>query len=137
MNAVADGAVASSWVAPMRPRFEAATAVVDDAAVAAGRPKVESQHAMQVWCGIGDEPTTGREAVAPAMEGMYIIPFERFERYSPCGDPETIAGFLAPYVAAGGRTFTLIACAAHLDTAVTGASEIRRRLEDLLVPAPA
>jgi len=59
---------------------------------------------------------------------MYGIAFERFERYSPCGTPETIAEFLAPYVGAGCRTFNLIACAADLDTAVVGAAEIRRLL---------
>jgi len=109
-------------------RFEEATAIVDDAALAAGRRNVEWQHAMQVWCGIGDDSADGRASLAPAMEGMYGIAFERFERYSPCGTPETIAEFLAPYVAAGCRTFNLIACAADLDTAVVGAAEIRRLL---------
>ena len=68
------------------------------------------------------------------MEGMYNIPFERFERYSPCGSPETIAEFLAPYVSAGCRTFNLLACAADLDTAVAGVSEIRRLLNDITPP---
>jgi alkanesulfonate monooxygenase SsuD/methylene tetrahydromethanopterin reductase-like flavin-dependent oxidoreductase (luciferase family) len=109
-------------------RFEEATAIIDDTAAAAGRQNVEWQHAMQVWCGIGSDPAAGRAEVAPAMEGMYNIPFERFERYSPCGTPETIAEFLAPYVAAGCRTFNLLACAADLDTAVGGGAEIRRLL---------
>ncbi|HUI48385.1 MAG TPA: LLM class flavin-dependent oxidoreductase [Acidimicrobiia bacterium] len=112
-------------------RFEEATAIVDDAAEAAGRRNVEWQHAMQVWCGIGNDPAAGRASLAPAMEGMYNIPFERFERYSPCGTAETIAEFLAPYVAAGCRRFNLLACAAHQDTAVAGVSEIRRRLIDI------
>lgn len=112
-------------------RFEEATAIIDDAADAAGRRDVEWQHAMQVWCGIGDDPTDGRASVAPAMEGMYGIPFERFERYSPCGSPETIAELLAPYVAAGCRTFNLIACAAQLDTAAAGVAEVRRLLNEV------
>lgn len=109
-------------------RFEEATAIVDDAARAAGRRNVEWQHAMQVWCGIGNNPAEGRASLAPAMEGMYNIPFERFERYSPCGTPETIAEFLAPYVTAGCRTFNLLACAPRLDTAVAGVAEVRRLL---------
>jgi alkanesulfonate monooxygenase SsuD/methylene tetrahydromethanopterin reductase-like flavin-dependent oxidoreductase (luciferase family) len=112
-------------------RFEEATAIIDEAADVVGRRDVEWHHAMQVWCGIGDDPAVGRASVAPAMEGMYGIPFERFERYSPCGSPETIAEFLAPYVAAGCRTFNLIACAAQLDTAAAGVAEVRRLLDDV------
>jgi hypothetical protein len=89
---------------------------------------------MQIWCGVGDDPTAGRAALAPAMEGMYNLPFERFERYSPCGAPDTIAEFLAPYVSAGCRTFNLLACAADLDTAVDGVSEIRRLLDKFAAP---
>jgi alkanesulfonate monooxygenase SsuD/methylene tetrahydromethanopterin reductase-like flavin-dependent oxidoreductase (luciferase family) len=110
-------------------RFEEATAIIDDAAAAAGRRNVEWQHAMQVWCGIGNDPVEGRASLAPTMESMYNVPFERFERYSPCGTPDTIAEFLAPYVSAGCRTFNLLTCAAHLDTAVAGVSEIRRLLD--------
>jgi alkanesulfonate monooxygenase SsuD/methylene tetrahydromethanopterin reductase-like flavin-dependent oxidoreductase (luciferase family) len=124
---VADGWI-GIWNSPRR--FEEATAIIDDAAAAAGRPNVEWQHTMQVWCGIGNDPATGRAALAPTMEGMYNIPYERFERYSPCGTPDTIAEFLAPYVSAGCRTFNLLACATHLDTAVAGVSEIRRLLND-------
>jgi alkanesulfonate monooxygenase SsuD/methylene tetrahydromethanopterin reductase-like flavin-dependent oxidoreductase (luciferase family) len=115
-------------------RFEEATAIIDDAAAAAGRRNVDWQHAMQVWCGIGNDPAAGRTSVAPTMEGLYGVPFERFERYSPCGAPDTIAEFLAPYVEAGCRTFNLLACAAHLDTAVAGVSEIRRLLNDITSP---
>ena len=115
-------------------RFAEATAIIDDAARSAGRHNVEWQHAMQVWCGIGDDPAVGRASLAPTMEGLYTVPFERFERYSPCGSPETIAEFLAPYISAGCRTFNLLACAAHTDTAIAGASEIRRLLND--IPAP-
>jgi len=110
-------------------RFEQATAIIDDAAGAAGRRNVEWQHAMQVWCGIGNDPAAGRAALAPTMEGLYNVPFERFQRYSPSGSPETIAEFLAPYLSAGCRTFNLLACAADLDTAVAGVSEIRRLLD--------
>jgi hypothetical protein len=86
---------------------------------------------MQVWCGIGDDPATGRAAVAPTMEGMYGIPFERFERYSPCGIPDRIAEFLAPYVSKGCRTFNLLACSKDLDTAVAGVAETRGRLNEM------
>jgi alkanesulfonate monooxygenase SsuD/methylene tetrahydromethanopterin reductase-like flavin-dependent oxidoreductase (luciferase family) len=81
-------------------RFEEATAMIDDVAAASGRQDVAWQHAMQVWCGIGNDPAEGRAVLAPTMEGFYGVPFGRFERYSPCGTPEAIAEFLAPYVSA-------------------------------------
>lgn len=112
-------------------RFEQATAIIDDAAGTAGRRGVEWHHAMQVWCGIGNDPAAGRASLAPTMEGLYHVPFERFERYSPYGSPETIAEFLAPYRSAGCRTFNLLACAADLDTAVAGVSQIRRLLDGI------
>ena len=130
------GCLADGWIGIWNSarRFEEATAIIDDHAATAGRRNVEWQHAMQVWCGLGDDPATGRASLAPTMEGMYNLPFERFERYSPCGAPDTIAEFLAPYVAAGCRTFNLLACAADLDTAVAGVSEIRRHLDDVTSP---
>ena len=130
------GCLADGWIGIWNSarRFEEATAIIDSAAAKGGRRNVEWQHAMQVWCGIGSDPAVGRASLAPSMEGMYNIPFERFERYSPCGDPETIAEFLAPYVSAGCRTFNLLACAEHLDTAVAGVAEIRRLLKDITSP---
>jgi len=130
------GRLADGWIGIWNSarRFEEATAIIDAAAAAAGRRNVEWQHAMQVWCGVGNDPAAGRASLAPTMEGMYNVPFERFERYSPCGAPDTIAEFLAPYVSAGCRTFNLLACAAHLDTAVASVSEIRRLLNDITSP---
>ena len=116
-------------------RFQEATAIIDDAAAEAGRRNVEWQHAMQVWCGVGRDPAEGRASLAPTMEGMYNVPFERFERYSPCGTPDAIAEFLAPYVAAGCRTFNLLACAPRLDAAVAGVAEIRHLLNGCRVVA--
>ena len=130
------GRLADGWIGIWNSarRFEEATAIIDETAGAAGRRNVDWQHAMQVWCGIGNDPAAGRASLAPTMEGMYNVPFERFERYSPCGAPDTIAEFLAPYVSAGCRTFNLLACAEHLDTAVAGVSEIRRLLNDITSP---
>ncbi len=124
------GRLADGWIGIWNSarRFEEATAIIDETTGAAGRRNVDWQHAMQVWCGIGNDPAAGRASLAPTMEGLYNVPFERFERYSPCGAPDVIAEFLAPYVSAGCRTFNLLACAEHLDEAVAGVSEIRRLL---------
>jgi hypothetical protein len=60
------------------------------------------------------------------------MPFEPFERYSPCGTPELVAEFLHPYIEAGCSVFNVIPCADDPEAAVEAVSEVRR----LLVGAP-
>ena len=62
------------------------------------------------------------------MEGLYRIPFERFERYSPYGTPAEIADFLAPYVEAGCETFNVMPVAASPEAGIDATAEIRERL---------
>jgi len=81
-----------------------------------------------VWCGIADDRAHARKLLATAMEGFYQIPFERFERYSPCGTADDVAEFLAPYVAAGCTSFNLIPQSPDAETAVEGAAEVKRLL---------
>lgn len=70
------------------------------------------QHALQLWVGVGADRADGRAHVAARMEGFYKIPFERFEKYTPVGNAEQIAEFLAPYVDAGATTLNLTPCGA-------------------------
>ncbi len=77
-------------------------------------------HAMQVWCGLADSREAARACLAPAMEAFYQLPFERFECYCPYGTADDVAGFLAPYVAAGCTEFNLIPQAPSPDQAVAG-----------------
>jgi alkanesulfonate monooxygenase SsuD/methylene tetrahydromethanopterin reductase-like flavin-dependent oxidoreductase (luciferase family) len=114
------------WTAPRR--FAAATALIAGEAERAGRSDPPAQHAMQVWCGIADTVAEARGRLAPAMEVFYQTPFERFERYCPYGPPEVVAEFLAPYVAAGCRSFNLIPQTPDVATAVEGAAAIKRAL---------
>ena len=87
------------WNSPRR--FAAAEEMAAQEAARAGRPDPPTRHAMQVWCGFADTREAARACLAPAMEAMYQLPFERFERYCPYGTPDDVAGFLAPYVEAG------------------------------------
>ena len=95
------------WVSAER--FATATRQAEAISAAAGRGTVDWRHAMTVWCGFGDDEADGKSAVAPMMEGLYGLPFERFARYVPCGTPEEVATQLAPYIQAGCRTFNLLA----------------------------
>jgi hypothetical protein len=63
----------------------------------------------------------------PRWSARNQIPFERFERYPPCGTPAEIAELLAPYVGAG---VNLIPQSPDPETAVAGAAEVKRLLAD-------
>lgn len=114
------------WNSPKR--FGTVVAMVDELAGAAGRQGVAWRHGMQVWCGLGRSREEALARLAPAMEAVYQIPFERFERYSPAGTPAEVAAFLAPYAEAGCRSFNLIPCAASTEAAVDGAAEVKALL---------
>ena len=112
-------------------RFNEVAAIVADEAARAGRDDPPTRHAMQVWCGIGDSKERARAHLAPAMEAFYQIPFEQFEKYSPYGTPDDVAGFLAPYVEAGCTMFNLIPQADDREAALAGAAAVKK----LLAPA--
>ena len=87
-------------------------------------------------CGAGSR-TPGRRrgpCLAPAMEAFYELPFERFERYCPYGTADDVAGFLAPYMAAGCTEFNLIPRAPDLDQAVAGVAAVRAMLAGARAP---
>ncbi len=91
------------------------------------RPDVWS-HGIQLWVGVGSDPRDGRRHVAEGMERFYKMPFEPFERYTPVGTAEDIAGFLVPYVDAGATTFNLAAVGADRDDELATIAEVRRLL---------
>jgi alkanesulfonate monooxygenase SsuD/methylene tetrahydromethanopterin reductase-like flavin-dependent oxidoreductase (luciferase family) len=114
------------WNSPGR--FAQVVQSIADEAAATGRREHPARHAMQVWCGIADDAASARAALAPAMQGFYQIPFERFEKYSPYGTPAEVAAFLGPYVDAGCTSFNLIPQAPDPTIALEGAAEVRRLL---------
>ncbi|TMA28685.1 MAG: LLM class flavin-dependent oxidoreductase [Deltaproteobacteria bacterium] len=106
-------------------RYAEARAEVE--AEGAGRA-VAWRHGLQVWVGLDADPATARERLSRAMEGVYRIPFERFEKYCPYGAPDRIADFLAAFAAAGARDFNVMAVAASSEQAIDGVAEIHARL---------
>jgi hypothetical protein len=95
---------------------------------AAGRAEAPRQHAMQVWCGIAGSHEEARSLLAPTMQAVYQLPFERFEKYSPARTPEDVAGFLSPYAEAGCTTFNLIPQSPDPQGALEGVAEVKRLL---------
>ena len=114
------------WASPRR--FAQAVELAAAEAAAAGRPDPPGRHAMQVWCGLASSREQARRCLAPAMEAMYQLPFERFEKYCPYGTPEDVAEFLAPYVAAGCTEFNLIPQAPDDDWTIDGPAQVKQLL---------
>jgi alkanesulfonate monooxygenase SsuD/methylene tetrahydromethanopterin reductase-like flavin-dependent oxidoreductase (luciferase family) len=114
------------WVSPRR--YAAVTAEIAGQAEEAGRNPTRFEHALNVWCGFGGTREAAREPLATAMQVFYQMPFEPFERYSPCGTPEDVAEFLRPYVEAGCSAFNVIPCADDTETAIAAVGEVRNLL---------
>jgi alkanesulfonate monooxygenase SsuD/methylene tetrahydromethanopterin reductase-like flavin-dependent oxidoreductase (luciferase family) len=109
-------------------RFAAATASIAALSAEVGRETAALTHGLNVWCGLAVNRNRARAAVADAMQAVYRLPYEKFERYSPFGSAAEVADFLAPYVDAGCTTFNLIPCGDDLDTVITMATEIQQQL---------
>jgi alkanesulfonate monooxygenase SsuD/methylene tetrahydromethanopterin reductase-like flavin-dependent oxidoreductase (luciferase family) len=111
------------WVSPER--YAAGVAEVAKEADATGRGAVSWQHGLHAWCGLGPTRERARALVASAMENLYRVPFERFERWVPYGTAEDVATALQPYVDAGCHQVNLIPVAADLDEAAEGTVRVR------------
>ena len=74
------------------------------------------------------DKSRARERLAKAMQAMYQIPYERFERYSPYGSPSEIADFLAPYRDAGCRLFNVMPVASSSEASIDAVCELKERL---------
>lgn len=117
------------WVSPGR--FAEGVARIAEIAHTEGRVVPEWRHTMHVWCGIGPDREQAVRLLAAEMEGLYALPFARFERYCPAGRPEDVAAALAPYVETGCRDINLIAVGPNEEVVLDGTLAIR----DLLGPA--
>jgi len=109
-------------------RFSAALGIIDAAAHDCGRSATRWQHGYQPWVGVADTRQEARARVKQAMESFYRVPFERFERYTPCGTPADVAADLAAYVAAGCSIMNLCVVAGSDAESIAAAGEIAARL---------
>ena len=112
------------WISPER--FAAAAEAVDEHARTAGRDDFPRQHALHLWCGLDDNPADARVMLASAMESLYQVPYERFERWSPAGRPQDVADFLVPYLDASPHTINLAPASSSAEHAIEAAGEVRR-----------
>lgn len=120
-----DGWIAT-WVSARR--FSEAAAQIDEIAAENGRESVLWRHAIQTWCGFGDSRSNARSYLSTAMQNLYRLPFEKFEKWSPFGTPHEVAEELLPYAEAGCTTFNLLPQSADPRTSIEGAAEIKTLL---------
>jgi alkanesulfonate monooxygenase SsuD/methylene tetrahydromethanopterin reductase-like flavin-dependent oxidoreductase (luciferase family) len=113
-------------------RYQEAIATVDRLATLEGRTVLDWQHSMYVWCSFDSSP----DRLASTMEGLYNVPFAKFERYAPHGSPERIADFVEGYLEAGCRSIDLAPVAGESEEAVVGAAEVKRILAERYGASP-
>jgi alkanesulfonate monooxygenase SsuD/methylene tetrahydromethanopterin reductase-like flavin-dependent oxidoreductase (luciferase family) len=114
------------WISERR--FAAVRDQISREAAIAGRDPSGFEHALNVWCGFGPTHEMARGPLATRMQRFYHMPFDPFERYSPCGTAEDVAEFLGPYIDAGCSAFNVIPCAEDEETAVAAVGELRTLL---------
>ena len=123
------------WCSPRR--YRDALAEFAKIAESAGRigdgaggrgASLDWKHGLQVWVGVDSDEVRARTRLAEAMQQMYQIPYERFERYSPCGSVEKIADFLSGYLEAGCRMFNVMPVAESTEAGIDAVCELKRRL---------
>ena len=118
-------------------RFAAAVAHVAEVAERSGREDVAWQHNMTIWCGIGSQRDRARHALRDAMESVYRLEPEVFERWCPAGTPEDIAEFVVPYLEAGASTVSLIARGQDIAATIDAVAEVRRLVGEPMRATPA
>jgi alkanesulfonate monooxygenase SsuD/methylene tetrahydromethanopterin reductase-like flavin-dependent oxidoreductase (luciferase family) len=110
-------------------RYERSVRVVEEQAQMAERVQVGWRHGMLIWCGFGPDRESARQMVAPAVEGLYRMPFEQFERYVPYGRPAEVARTIEPYVSAGASYILLSPLSSNPDEAMDGALAVKASLD--------
>lgn len=108
-------------------RYAATHQQIVDGFAAAGRGE-PTFAGLNVWVGFGDDAATARAALGEEMSRLYNLPPEKFANISAAGTPADVADFLAPYVASGARTITLIPVSRSVEDGIAGAAEVRRLL---------
>ncbi len=121
------GRLGDGWLAAWcsARRFQEGTAAVEEIGV---DRNVDWQHALQLWVGVGTNPSDARTHVADAMQNFYKLSFDLFERYTPVGNAQQIAEFLAPYVRAGATTLNLAPCGPDRETELGTIAEVKKLL---------
>jgi len=113
------------WVTPER--FARSAATFAGEAERVGRTGAW-RHGLSVWCGFDHDRAEARRRVGTAMQGIYQLPFERFERWCPFGTPAEVAEQLAPFLDVGCSSFHLLPRGPSPEETVAAVAEVKRLL---------
>ncbi|MDZ7727238.1 MAG: hypothetical protein U5Q44_03045 [Dehalococcoidia bacterium] len=80
---------------------------------------------MQFWTSVAGSRDEARARVGASMEGMYRVPFERFEKYTPFGTAKEVAEFVAGFVEDGARHVNFIASQDSPQESIDRIAEVR------------
>ncbi len=108
-------------------RFAQTKEQIGEAAAALDRP-APPRYGINVWCGLDADAAQARRLLASQLEGLYHLPFGKFERLAPADPPVQVAEALAPYRAAGAAYLTLVPAAASPEAGVEHAAAVRALL---------
>lgn len=86
-------------------------------------------YGLSVWCGLDADPDRARHTVAHEMERLYRLPYEKFERVAPAGNPAQIAEWLAAFVKAGAENITIVPAASSVEAGIDAVAEVRELLQ--------
>ena len=89
---------------------------------------MEWHHGIQLWVGVGTTADEGRAHVARGMTKCYNLDFSLFEKYTPIGNAQQIADYLAPFVEAGATTLNLTPCGANPEIELDTIAEVKQLL---------
>jgi alkanesulfonate monooxygenase SsuD/methylene tetrahydromethanopterin reductase-like flavin-dependent oxidoreductase (luciferase family) len=78
-------------------RFAQTKEQIAEAAAALGRP-APPWYGINVWAGLDANAAQARNLLASQLEGLYHLPFGKFERLTPAGPAAQVAEALAPTV---------------------------------------
>lgn len=108
-------------------RFAETRLQILDAAAALGRPD-PTWFGVNVWCGLDADEARARDLLDGRMEGLYKLPYERFQHVAPAGSADRVATWLADLVEAGAEHVTLIPAAVSLEAGIAEAASVRELL---------
>lgn len=80
-----------------------------------------------MWCGLDQDAGRARDLLARELQGLYGLPYDRFQHVAPAGTPARIADWLAPFIGHA-EHITLVPAAASAEAGIDLVAQVRAHL---------